>query len=176
MTASSLYKKPSAYREEKEKKISRVYRSVRFDRPVELHGSSALLHDFCILSVQPSLLVFLHPSNFFLKSGLKKDKHQCSLEWKRKYLFLARLSLSASPVGANESARVASSSRAWRPRTYALITAGSRMISVCQSPSTLLSSVFPVSGNNVRTHESLYPQDVFTTVRPNASFAFTVHR
>ena len=72
------------------------------------------------------------------------------MEGENTYLFLARLSLSASPVGANESASVASSSTAWRPRTYALITAGSRMISVCQSPSTLLNSVFPVSGNNVK--------------------------
>ena len=82
-------------------------------------------------------------SSLVLKVNIK-----CSLVWKRKYLFLARLSLSASPVGANESAKVASSSRAWRPRTYALITAGSRMISVCQSPSTLFNSAFPVSGNN----------------------------
>ena len=52
-----------------EKKTNRVYRSVRFDRPVELHGSSSLLDNFGILSMQPSLLVFLHPSNFFLKSG-----------------------------------------------------------------------------------------------------------
>ena len=128
------------------------YRSVGFDRSVELHGSSALLNNFSILSVQPSLLVFLHPSNFFLKSGFyfKKVNINVPLNGRQKYLFLARLSLSASPVGANESASVASSSRAWRPRTYALITAGSRMISVCQSPSTLLSSVFPVSGNNVK--------------------------
>ena len=80
----------------------------------------------------------------------KKVNINVPLNRKRKYLFLARLSLSASPVGANESASVASSSRAWRPRTYALITAGSRIISVCQSPSTLLSSVFPVSGHNVK--------------------------
>lgn len=51
------------------------------------------------------------------------------------YLFLARLSLSASPVGAKLSAMVCSSSRSCRPRMYARMTAGSRMISVCHSPS-----------------------------------------
>jgi len=50
-------------------------------------------------------------------------------------LFLARLSLSASPVGARLLARVASSSMSWRPCTYARMTAGSRIISVCHSSS-----------------------------------------
>ena len=90
MTASSLFfflkKKEHCQLIEKRRKKnkSRVYRSVGFDRSVELHGSSTLLDNFSILSVQPSLLVFLHPSNFFLKSGSKNIKHQCSLEWKTK--------------------------------------------------------------------------------------------
>lgn len=54
----------------------------------------------------------------------------------RKHLFLARRSFSASPVGANASAVVASSSNACRLFTYAVITALSLTISVFHSPST----------------------------------------
>lgn len=86
---------------------------------MELHGSAALLDDLRILPMQTSFLVFLHPRNLFLEPTTSRAGENF-LRRKRKkgskvlHLFLARLSLSASPVGAKASAVVISSSMACR--------------------------------------------------------------
>lgn len=40
---------------------------IRLDRTVELHGRTALLDNFSVLTMKTSFLVFLHSSNFFLE-------------------------------------------------------------------------------------------------------------
>lgn len=80
---------------------------------------------FFILAISSSSL----PSTI-MKSGTTRSGNSVT------HLFLARLSFSASPVGARASAVVFSSSIICRFFTYALMTAASRMISVRQSPFT----------------------------------------
>jgi hypothetical protein len=75
------------------------------------------LDDLGILAVQTAFLVLFHPGDLFFQAKKKGLPHNLGVGRMNAYRFLARLSLSASPVGARESAKVASSSIACRPLT-----------------------------------------------------------
>jgi hypothetical protein len=57
--------KPSVLHIENSHKV--MYRGIRLNRAVQLHRCSPFLDDLGVFPMKTSLLVLLHPSNFFLK-------------------------------------------------------------------------------------------------------------
>lgn len=113
-------------------------RCIWLHRPVELHGRTTLLDDFSVLSMQASLLVLFHSSNFFFESLLGTFV-LIGIACRRQAIgkggfFLEKLP--SAHVGAYDGG-VANDFRA---------------------PNTI--------------NQSFYPQNLSTSLRPNAAFPF----